>query len=853
MAAAARVAAMKGAKRAGAKKVMTKMEANLAEDKALLSEQMRVERKRLAHRNRVHTAADYRAWGPLAHLLACWKNAALEVRQLLVTDAWEYSILATIIFAGVLVGVQTFPGYEEDQMVKWLDLVVLGIFTLEVLLKIFAQGFRPWRFWTAGDHATWNCFDFTVVLLCMPFMPGGGSYLAVLRLARLARLIKIVDKVPELKMIVMGMIGGMRAIFFIFCLLFLVFYLFAIAGIVLFEENDPWHFGCFADSVTTLFRMSTMEDWTDIMYINYYGCDRYHSGIYHNATAAPLAGTAIMEAAVCRTPKAKPVTSTLFCVSFVIIAGLVMFSMFVGAVSLSMTSSIDEINEQQTETRRAKRLERAKEQLARRFNGSSASVLTLGDDPDDDDGEEEGGGGSVAGGMFLAPEVVAPEEFERQRRLAQILNEVWDGEGNGDDGGGVSCSSVCCCCCFGCSSGGGEQEDRLAGISRPGRVYLTLVSDPTRKFVRSSAFTSFLLAVIIAACILVGFQTDPRIKDDPDVLPILHRIDRGATFVFCVECVLKIVGEGLRPWAYFASFENLFDFFIVVGSFVFDSGLFILLRLVRLFRVLKLVKSVPELKMHVTALIKGVESIKFIGCIMFIFFYVYGIVAWMMFKDNDPWHFANVGHAMLTLFRCATFEDWTDVMYINKFGCDRYGYTDFPDECVNPYAWGGYAVLFMMTFETIGSLVLLNLFIGVITASMDESSDDMKNEKEMEVRIAEIADECGISRKAVAVFRDVFDMLDLDQSQTLEAEELRAALDAIGKNPSDDELTQLYAEADHGGEGQIDMADFILFMHNASKVQGGFSEAHVALKKKNPAAGAVKKNAKAKGGAKFVL
>jgi len=29
---------------------------------------------------------------------------------------------------------------------------------------------------------------------------------------------------------------------------------------------------------------------------------------------------------------------------------------------------------------------------------------------------------------------------------------------------------------------------------------------------------------------------------------------------------------------------------------------------------------------------------------------------------------------MFTLFRCSTLEDWTDVMYINMFGCDKYGY-----------------------------------------------------------------------------------------------------------------------------------------------------------------------------------
>ena len=334
-----------------------------------------------------------------------------------------------------------------------------------------------------------------------------------------------------------------------------------------------------------------------------------------------------MESAICRNPQARPFISAFFCISFEIVSGLVMFSMFVGAVSLSMTSSIDEINEKQTQMRREKRLKEEKKRLKDRLSGKVKDVSNI----------------------------IAPEEFERQRKLAEVLSEVWDGADPNSKtkkkGGLLS------------------GDERMEGVNPLGKAYLITVADPVRAFTRSSLFTTVLLSVIIVACILVGFQTDPRIKDDPDVLPILHGIDRAATGVFVVECVLKIVAEGLKPWAYFQEAENVFDFFIVVGSLAFDSGLFILLRLVRLFRVLKLVKSVPELKMHVTALIKGVQSIGYIGTIMFIFFYVFGIVAWMMFKDNDPWHFSNVLHAMLTLFRCATFEDWTDVMC--KFLCPQ--------------------------------------------------------------------------------------------------------------------------------------------------------------------------------------
>ena len=39
-----------------------------------------------------------------------------------------------------------------------------------------------------------------------------------------------------------------------------------------------------------------------------------------------------------------------------------------------------------------------------------------------------------------------------------------------------------------------------------------------------------------------------------------------------------------------------------------------------------------------------------------------------MFGKNDPIHMGTLHIAFLTLFRCATLEDWTDVMYISMQG-----------------------------------------------------------------------------------------------------------------------------------------------------------------------------------------
>mmetsp|Transcript_103834 Transcript_103834/g.298919 ORF Transcript_103834/g.298919 Transcript_103834/m.298919 type:complete len:264 (+) Transcript_103834:348-1139(+) len=182
---------------------------------------------------------------------------AKRAHDLTLSDNFNLFIIGCICLAGVLVGIQTYDDNEWVPMkdrsffvfLEGVDIVILIIFSLEVILKIFAEGAKPWRYWV-GPEWNWNNFDFFIVILSLPDGPmtmissgeGGGSQVKLLRLMRLMRIAKIVRKVPQLQMIVMGLIGGMKSIGYIVLLLFLVFYLFAIAGIMWFRENDPWHF-----------------------------------------------------------------------------------------------------------------------------------------------------------------------------------------------------------------------------------------------------------------------------------------------------------------------------------------------------------------------------------------------------------------------------------------------------------------------------------------------------------------------------------------------------------------------------------------------------------------------------------
>ena len=45
----------------------------------------------------------------------------------------------------------------------------------------------------------------------------------------------------------------------------------------------------------------------------------------------------------------------------------------------------------------------------------------------------------------------------------------------------------------------------------------------------------------------------------------------------------------------------------------------------------------------------------------------------IFFHDIDPFTFPNLGITMINLFRAATLEDWTDIMYFNVYGCKKWG------------------------------------------------------------------------------------------------------------------------------------------------------------------------------------
>ena len=124
-------------------------------------------------------------------------------------------ILLTIGLAAVVVGMQTYKAFELKHRIilNALDFIVLGIFVLEAVIKIFAEGKKPLNYF----KDPWNVFDFSIVVVCL--LPiEANNFVAVLRLARVLRVLKLVSAIPRLQVLVGAVLKSIPSIGYVFIL-----------------------------------------------------------------------------------------------------------------------------------------------------------------------------------------------------------------------------------------------------------------------------------------------------------------------------------------------------------------------------------------------------------------------------------------------------------------------------------------------------------------------------------------------------------------------------------------------------------------------------------------------------------
>ncbi|MCK8044511.1 ion transporter [Shewanella sp. 1CM18E] len=227
-----------------------------------------------------------------------------------------------------------------------------------------------------------------------------------------------------------------------------------------------------------------------------------------------------------------------------------------------------------------------------------------------------------------------------------------------------------------------------------------------KKIDNSKFFQGFIIFVIVVSALSIGAHTYHLPSWMEQSLALL---DIGITVFFAIEIVIRFLASD-GPKRFFSNGWNVFDTIIVIGSLVPAGGSAILLaRLLRIFRVLRLVSMIPELRMLVNALLKAIPRMGYIALLMFVIFYIYGAIGSMFFAHVNDFLWGDVSVAMLTLFRISTFESWTSIMYETM--------------AVYPLSW-----IYYLSFIFLTAFVFLNMMVGAVLDVMTQETAAMRGE-----------------------------------------------------------------------------------------------------------------------------
>ncbi|XOV94128.1 MAG: ion transporter [Bacteroidota bacterium] len=240
----------------------------------------------------------------------------------------------------------------------------------------------------------------------------------------------------------------------------------------------------------------------------------------------------------------------------------------------------------------------------------------------------------------------------------------------------------------------------------------TQVGKVLKNFFESNLFQTFITTVIIINSILIGLETSRSI-----VLKygdIIDTIDLIILIIFCIEILLKIYVYKL---SFFRSSWNVFDFCVVAISLAPAAGSFSVFRALRIIRTLRLLKSIPKLRLIIESLIKSLPSIGWIIVLVSIVFYIYAVVGVGLFGSFYPKYFGDLGKSFFTLFQIMTLESWSSAI-------------------ARPIMDGiPFAGVYFVSFILIATYTTLNIFIAIVVNTMNEVA--IKGIKDEEEHIVE--------------------------------------------------------------------------------------------------------------------
>ena len=182
---------------------------------------------------------------------AAWR---MRLRSFVEHRRFAQTVTVLIVINAALLGLETAPVLMGgwDALIGDANVAILGIFTIEIALRIAAHGRAFWR-------DPWSVFDFIIIAISLAAI---GNPLSVLRALRVLRVLHLVSVVPRLRRVVQTLLHSLPGIGSIVLLLVLLIYVSSVMATELFGHEFPQWFGTVGQSMYSLFQIMTLESWS---------------------------------------------------------------------------------------------------------------------------------------------------------------------------------------------------------------------------------------------------------------------------------------------------------------------------------------------------------------------------------------------------------------------------------------------------------------------------------------------------------------------------------------------------------------------------------------------------------------
>ena len=239
------------------------------------------------------------------------------------------------------------------------------------------------------------------------------------------------------------------------------------------------------------------------------------------------------------------------------------------------------------------------------------------------------------------------------------------------------------------------------------------------RVVYSQTFELCIAGIIFLNAVALALLTIPGI--DAQTRQSLESFDQAALWIFVFELVVRMISYGSKPWNFFKTGWNVFDF-VIIGLSPFLANQTLILRLLRIFRLIRIFRFLPEVRVLTRSITRSLPPLMSMSVLILLALFIYGMAGVYLFGEQMPEQWGDITAALTSLFILLTLEEFASYL-------------------VDGLAVSPWALPYYISYVFVIVFTILNVLIGVVLNAMDEARQENRDREDEIKRLQNFAKE----------------------------------------------------------------------------------------------------------------